>query len=432
MVSMQRAVVRLATDGERRYGSGDLPGAIDCHRRACGLVREAIETGSQSRANHQQLGSMLYTLGQWELEAGEHAAALATLTEAESSYQRLGSLGGPAAGGVDPAQLVADVVIRRARVNADARRPLSAISDAQQAVLSCLARIDGGPGDPRLVDAARVMSFAAQVQFAVGGDPDLVVGAADWALQVYVAAFRTGDQLAVPAVHALPVRVAAQTAYAVHAAAGRGELAQAARAFATLGGGPPVDLDRAAAVAALQPTLADMLRQTGQSDLVEALTAAATDVRLFVPASRCSPQVAPAYAVSLARIQSSGSVDGAGEVLLGLEAHALFAAASQARALSMRYQFGDFGPHWVGALLNYGQRHAEHDVWPAALDAVGWLNGVVGQLFPFAMIDVGARRAALGAIRWQQAIYLAVGDTAVAADLDQAIATLERLGDRSD
>ncbi len=70
------------------------------------------------------------------------------------------------------------MVIRRARVHANAFRPLSAIADAQQAVLGCLPLASGPLRSQSRLAVARVVAHAAQVQISVGGDPDLVAGAA--------------------------------------------------------------------------------------------------------------------------------------------------------------------------------------------------------------------------------------------------------------
>jgi tetratricopeptide (TPR) repeat protein len=125
----RREVVSLCEQGMELHDHGDLPAALECYQLACELVRELIEDDPSDADNPQQLGSMLYTAGQWQLEAGDYGAALAALNEAESSYQRLGESAG---------QLIADVVIRRARAHAAFGRPLSAVTDAQQAVMDCL------------------------------------------------------------------------------------------------------------------------------------------------------------------------------------------------------------------------------------------------------------------------------------------------------
>jgi tetratricopeptide (TPR) repeat protein len=409
-------VVRLGEEGRTCYVRGDLAGALDRYGRACELVRETIGRSDGEAEDVRQLGSMLYTLGEWQLEAGEHTPSVETLTEAEAVYERLGERA---------AQLVADVVIRRARVHAAAGQPLSAIADAQQATLACLELLAGPAGRSGAVEAARVVAFSGRVQLAVRGDPDLAVGAADWALREYLRAFRSGDRLSVPVEHAPAMNAAGRVAYIVHTAADRSELAETARWFAEDGKGPP-QVDELVEEVRAAPTLAGVLASLGRADLVATLTSPATDVRILVPAMRCSPQVAPGYAQTLGELQLRA--DGLDQVLLGLEAHALFAAASQRRVPSMRYEFGHFGPRWAAAVVNVGQRHAEAGNLAAALDAARWLGGIVGQLAPHTMIDAEARRTALDTARWQRAILTDAGDHTAAAAVSQVIATLEALG----
>jgi hypothetical protein len=64
----------------------------------------------------------------------------------------------------------------------------------------------------------------------VGGDPDLAVAAADYALRIYLAAFRVGQRFELPAVHAPAVRAAAT------AAGEHDEIAAAAAVIRTLEG----------------------------------------------------------------------------------------------------------------------------------------------------------------------------------------------------
>ena len=144
---------------------------------------------------------------------------------------------------------------------------------------------------------------------------------------------------------------------------------------------------------------------------------------------RCPAQLAPAYAQTLGDMVPRAS--GWDEVLLELEAHALFAGASQQEVLSMGNEFGHFGQHWAAAVVNFGQRMAELDAWPAALDAARWLTAIIGQLTPYTMIDAQAATVALDLARWQESIFSAVGDSAAAADVAQVIAALEARGGNS-
>lgn len=419
-LEFQVRVMEMMEQAQRALGAGAVAAAIVGYRDACVLVRDAVEAEPETVANAQQLASMLYTLGEWELNAGEYPAAVETLTEAESLYLDVGESGGPLAG-VDSDQMVADVVIRRARAHAAAREPLSAMTDAQHAVTVCLNRLDAAADDQRRVEAARVVAHAAQVQLTVGGDPDLAVGAADWALREFVAAFRTSNEIVVPAVHAPALQLAGRVAYVVHTAAGRAELARAARVF---GGDVSPSLDQFVdAVRTEQPTLAGVLEELKRPDLVRGLTA---ETPLLVPATRCDPQLAPGYAEALTGLQTQVGVDRF-EVLLGLEAHALFAAASRRQVDGMRYQFGHFGQLWATAVMNFGQRTAEQQEWAAAIDAANWLTAIMRELFPHAMVDAQARKIAMAATQWQHNIYTVVGDSLAADDAAQAITVLAGL-----
>src|SRR5262245_1592582 len=124
----RREVMRLTGDGERSRANGNIAVAIDYYARACALVRQVVQAGRGDRESLQQLGAMLYTLGEWRMAAEDFQVAIDELSEAEAAYEALGA---------ERAPLVTDVVIRLARVHAAARHPLSAIVDVQRAVLAC-------------------------------------------------------------------------------------------------------------------------------------------------------------------------------------------------------------------------------------------------------------------------------------------------------
>lgn len=390
-----------------------MTGAEDLRRTAARL-REASRT---SPAQTRELGSVLYALGEIERGAGRFSAAVATLEEAEAAYSSLGR-------DAETAQLVADVVIRRARVHAHAGRPLSAIADVQQAVLGCLDLATGPLRSPARLAVARVLAHAAHVQLAIGGDPDLVAGAADFAIREIVGGLAPGDSLQVSPVDAGTIMLAGTTAALVHTAAGRPQLAQAAQWLTAMMSDDPA-APAAADVERLrigQPTLAAVLTETGNDNYLDVLTAPPTDVRLLVPAMRVSTGVAAGYGAMLGRMQLETS--GPPERLVGLEAHALFAWASQQGDLNMRYQFKTFGSEWLSAVVNFGQRHAEQEIWPAAVDAAAWLTGIVGQLAPFTLIDTDVRRDVLAIMDWQEHIYTATGDAGAAARVAEARDTI--------
>ena len=404
--SMRRKVGRLTEEGWKLHSEGELGDAIDRFELACELVRESI--GKQQHEadpdSLQQLGSMRYAQGEWLLENGEYQLALDALTEAEQSYARLGSRA--------PAQLVTDVVLRRARVLMAAGRRLSAMAETQQAMVRALEPVasDTRGLGPQVIDAARVLAHGGTVQLGIGGDPDLAVAAADWALRKYLAAFRRGNQLSLPEEHVSAVQAAARTAYVAHTAAGRGDVAAVPQQLiAATSGGVPVDLDSMVArVRRSQPTLAAVLASAGRPDLAETLTAQATDLTLLMPAMRCPVQLAPAVAGQLAEL--GDGLDGAARSLLYLEAHALFARASQDQVPAMRHQFDHFGPRWAVTVMKFGQGMTEVGQTAAAVDAADWLRGILQQLAPWTMTSDEARTTAADTETWRQSVYATSGN----------------------
>ncbi len=172
-------VLDLVDEGERRYAVGDRTAAIVRLQEACATVRAVLAGGSRDPVDLKQLGAMLYKLGEWLREDKRFEAAAQALDEAESSYERLGGQAG---------MLVADVVLRRARVRAEAGRPFSAVADVEQAVLLASRDMQQRPrDDSTMLAAARAAAFAGFVQLYVGGDPELAVNAANWASSVYSA-----------------------------------------------------------------------------------------------------------------------------------------------------------------------------------------------------------------------------------------------------
>jgi hypothetical protein len=281
-----------------------------------------------------------------------------------------------------------------------------------------------------------VVALASEVQLLMGGDPDLAAGAADWALRRYLAGCMVGDEFRVPVGHGLAVSTAARVAAIVHTAAGRTELANAAAAMLTAisDDDVPPDLSDLVAQVRTNVTLARLLGEAGHDDLANQVTAPATDATILVPAMRCPPDLAPVVADSLSKLY--GEVPAEADLRLGLEAHALFAAASQRQVAALRYQFGDFGPSWAAAVFNTGQRLAGQGDMAAALDAAMWLTSIIGQLLPFTISDRNARALATTCLGWAHDVFTAVRDAdppvsgadTVAGDAEliaQLLATLE-------
>lgn len=166
--------------------------------------------------------------------------------------------------------------------------------------------------------------------------------------------------------------------------------ATAAEAEATGNGDEPLSASFSAALAAAARRLGDDRVPSALRDLAFDPADRATTV---VPSLRCQTQTAPAVATMLAGLAvdllndpDPSSAREAG--LLGREAHYLFAAASRAQVMSMRYQFHDYGATWARMLLALIPAF-ENSPGGAVIaeDLAGWLGGITVQLQPFALMD---------------------------------------------
>lgn len=392
-----RDIARAEEEGRARYARGDLAGAIERYQAGCGLVREELS----DEASVRQLGAMLYTLGQWQIEALEYGDATTSLDEAEKAY---GGLGDQAAG------LVADVLIRRAIANMQVEMALSAIADAQQAVIKAL---DWGEQDPeaRELDVARVIGLAGHVLLRIGADPDLAVSAADWAMESYVRLSVKDGGFSLPDEHGFAFKMAAEVSAIVHRAARDDELAtpMLTLAVAAHGGSWPEFNAEVERVREALPTIGQVLTAANEPDLAKRLTATADFVPM-VPEMRCEPELAPVVAAKLTEIRRAG-VPPPARILLSLESHALFAAAARLRVPRMRYQFADFGVIWAAELLDLGRLMAEQGNTTAAYDAIRWLGGLIDQLRPYTGIDPTARLVVVESARWMLGFHTASGSS---------------------
>ncbi|WP_327344518.1 hypothetical protein [Streptomyces europaeiscabiei] len=117
------------------------------------------------------------------------------------------------------------------------------------------------------------------------------------------------------------------------------------------------------------------------------------------PSLRCRPQTAPALATLLAELavrllRDPGAAGAQAAGLLGREAHYLFASASRAQVMSMRFQFHEFGATWARLLLALipAFESSPHTGAAIAEDLTGRLGGVALRLQPFTMVDGVTRR----------------------------------------
>ena len=422
-----RRAMDTVADGDRELGTGGFARAAALYGSAEEAWVGLVDALPDEPAHHYHLGRTRYAAGSALIAAGDHAGAVARLKGAEAAYTTLGELGH------DPDQValwVADVRCRRARAHAFSAAPASALADGQAAVVAYVARWDGDTRHPLALDVARTLGWCAQVT-ALVGDPDLAVAAADVALLVYMS--RVAEAGAAPddwAPHPPVIALAARVSAAVHAAHRRDEHARASAELA--GTMPAVDMGpipTAAEVAAM-PTLSDALDRVGAPlDLRHALTAPPLDQRFLVPLDRCGPELAPARAGQLADLVPHVVVEAPAMALrLALEAHALFAGASEARTAATRYTFGSWGPPWAEMLLAVSDMCFRAGREREALDLASWMAGVVDGLAPHVIGDPATLATARRCVTWLGQLMGATGQEDRAREAREALATLDRLG----
>ncbi len=132
----------------------------------------------------------------------------------------------------------------------------------------------------------------------------------------------------------------------------------------------------------------------------------------------------PTFGSELSKVQA-GDLPRPARMLLGLEAHAMFAAASRAEVTGLRYRFGDLGPHWARAVLACAGLMNVSAERAGVRDAIGWLTGICRQLEPFTIIDPAARDLVVECLSWSRDIHAEDGDADAVASLDSVLAMLD-------
>lgn len=262
---LQLRVGELFSQGQALMVDGLSADAAPLQQEARRLMYVLVERDPDDREAKRMLGSVLYGLGSTLVSARQPDKSLEALTECTAVYEELRELGEP-----DMQPLIADVHARKALVLADLGRGVSAVIEADQAVMTYLD-LGAGTGDsPLFLDLARVLSMNASVLYDYG-DRDLAVCSADWAVRFYLAkrdAINHGP-LAESFMHGRYLRGSAAIAARVHTQQGRPEIALAvgatevhsARAMARTNA--PVDL-RHMVTALVHHGL--NLREAGRSD----------------------------------------------------------------------------------------------------------------------------------------------------------------------
>ncbi|WP_051799663.1 tetratricopeptide repeat protein [Catenuloplanes japonicus] len=438
----QRAQVHAAE------GRADL--ALEAHEESAVLVRALIAEDPGEPRFRQQLAATLYGLASSYSAVGRPGDAVTALNECEEAYRGL-------SGSLDVAPLLADVQARRGLAQMQRGFVASAVLELDEAVSAYVILTERD--DTHKADLARVLSLNAQVLSGGGGDPDLAVRSADMAVRHFLQlADRINARPDAP-VYARYLRGAARLAAEIHG--GQGDLEMAtqaadiavtvARSLAPAGlheirelidalarsaahlraAGRIGEADAALAEARLTDpdadeaydadwtrlTLAAALEAAGNAlgrERVESLSVLVTPpegTALVIPTGRCPMQLAPAYAEQLAALAVALlDADPETGIRLAMEAHYLFAGASSAQTVQMRYQFAHPGTQWARLLLTFSRWLEAAGASPLALDLAGWLSGVAQRLMPFALLDADLRALVADSFEHHGNLLMASGD----------------------
>jgi len=448
---LQRQVGELSSEAQALMVSGFSADAAPLQQEARRLMYVLVERDPGDREAKLMLGSLLYGLGSTLVSARQPDRALAALTECAGVYEELAELGEPdmrpmvadvrarkaqvltqLGRGVSAVMESDQAVMTYLDLGADNSAHPLCLDLAR--VLSLNANVLYAYGDRDLavcsadwavrfyLSKAEAINSASLAEAFMHGR--YLRGSAGIAARVHSEQGRPEIALAVGATEVHSARAMAQSnapedlahlasALTRHGLvlrdAGRtdegGELieeghgldpatATAAEAKATGNGDgdgdEPLSASFSAALTAAARRLGDDRVPSALRDLAFDPADRATTV---IPSLRCQMQTAPAVATMLAELAvgllhdpDPSSAREAG--LLGREAHYLFAAASRAQVMSMRYQFHDYGATWARMLLALIPVFESSPGGAViAEDLAGWLGGVTVQLQPFALID---------------------------------------------
>lgn len=399
---------------------------VEAEQLLCALIKDDPDEPSHTQA----LGSALYAAGEVRLTSGDAAGAVECLRGAEEAYQALHRFNWPAA---ELARLVADVRLRRARALVALGRSASALVDAQAAVQAYTDGWSGAPHEAIALDVARVLSWSAWVT-AMVGDLDVAVAAADTAIRIYLA--RAADinvHLATQALHVPTFALATGLAAVIHRARGRIDVAnQAAKLASTVGDATPVTLPSTAMVASAL-TLDDALSAANAPELQAELVAPPTAGRIRVPIERAPSQLAPVWAARLAAVAERILDENPSAGLrIALEAHAMFAGASELEVLGMRHGSFDNIPPWIALLARAGEVSQRLGRRELARDFNDWLVGAIAVLIPSApVLAEPALSSVRQALIWQDCYLSSIGESAAAQSCRSALKTFDSSVGRS-
>jgi len=439
-------------------------------RQAIRLARELLDTYPDDPHGLHLLASTNYELAASLNALERYDEALVALDDAESGYIVLSDAGEP---GTEA--LMADVKARRAMTQAHRGYGATAVLEMDAAVIAYgqLTAADGG--ERHRPDFARVLAMNAMVLRRFG-DADLAVASADAAIRLFL---QLADQInGAPQAPSYARYLCTATAVAadIHASAGRFEVALQAdeiglsTADTLADSDSPADLrtlvgmltrkGRHLAAAGRQEEADECLRTAFATDaemaervseeistqpapsLAQALAVASADrlltltepaggMTLATVSGRCEAEAAAAHAAELAALVRPLFEKNTAEALtLGLEAHYLFALASERQTQHMRYELSTYGPPWAQVLLDISKAYQEAGAMEFALDLAGWAAGVGGSLIPFTVTDPVTRTLAATCFRHHGDVLAATGDFTASEQAHGVARTLENNGDQ--
>jgi tetratricopeptide (TPR) repeat protein len=366
----------LLPRGQEALVAGDLDAALAHFGEAAGLTRQLVAEHPGESSWLSNLGVVLYSLAGALNGVGRFAESVQVLTEAEDAYQK----------SAPPAQqdlLVADVRLRRAAALAEQGAGVSAVIDAQAAVLAYIGRARHDSVDEAYLGLARSLMMASDV-FGAFADPAMALEAARQGLSWIVEAVNSG-QVDVRD-HAYAVIQAASVELTLLDALGRSEerasaagLLQwlAAQAVPTLTQRKLGNAGLSAASGGVDAAVRSLLLVTGSDYGLEELLIRNPVGPLCAPVLRVPPEkliMAAGGAAEAASLLLGRGV--AAGLRLGLEAHFLMAYALEQ---SLRHHGA--GPpaeadrmlvRWCRLLATIAARlEADGDV-PLARDVAHW------------------------------------------------------------
>jgi hypothetical protein len=442
-----KRIRRLLDRGDRSRAGGDLAAAIDSYQQARGLAEADAGQDPHDIDGHELLARIQTTLGELHYQHHDHQAAIEVLKVAEASWERVAGLRGArdgqglvqavtdlgigglpgSDGGPEIERAIADVAIIRARAHAELGHPFSGLADAQQALFAYVVQAQAAD-PPADFDQALVAAGAAYVQLRVGGDPEIIAAAAGYAVFRYGQGFvavepwrRAGAQIE----HWRDVTTAVDVAYSAYRALGQHDRAEAVRRLVEPDGAPGPDRPGEDVIGPLRqrPTLPAVLAQVAP-ELHARLPELAAANQLVVPLLRVRLASAAEVAAELARLAEAALDRGdlpAG-MRLALDAHLLFAGASQLGTSQLRYQYHQYGAAWSRVLHRAGRQWLDDGAAAVAVDASDWLTGVCGGLIPHAIYDEEIRSLVTICLRWQHELYTGLGDAQAVENVAQAMA----------